>query len=50
MTRRYREDLNLKLAQIRRLALEPTDPHTREWLAQRIEDLEFQLLQPRQAA
>jgi hypothetical protein len=50
MTRRYREELNQKLAQAHRLALEPTDPHTREWLAQRIEDLEFQLLQPRRAA
>jgi hypothetical protein len=50
MTRRYREDLNRKLAQVRRLALEPTDPLTRESLAQRIEDLEFQLMQPRQAA
>jgi hypothetical protein len=50
MTRRYREDLNRKLAQALRLALEPTDPLTREWLAQRIEDLELQLLQPRLAA
>jgi hypothetical protein len=50
MTRRYREELSQRLAQLRRLALEPTDPRTREWLAQRIEDLELQLLQPRQAA
>jgi hypothetical protein len=41
MTRR--EELNRKLAQARRLALEPTDPLTRERLAQLIEELEFQL-------
>lgn len=43
MTRRERKELEHKLAQARRLALEPTDPSTRERLAQLIEDLEFQL-------
>ena len=43
MTRRQREELNRKLAQARRLALEPTDPVTLERLAQWIEELEFRL-------
>jgi hypothetical protein len=43
MTRSDREELNRKLAQANRLALEPSDPLTRERLAQLIEDLEFQL-------
>ena len=43
MTRTHREELNRRLAQARRLALEPTDPLTRERLAQLIEELEFQL-------
>jgi hypothetical protein len=42
MTRWDREELNRKLAQARRLALEPTDPLTRERLAQLIEELELQ--------
>jgi hypothetical protein len=50
MTRRDLEELNRKLAQARRLALEPTDPLTRERLAQLIEDLEFQLRTPRKVA
>jgi len=50
MTRRYREELNRKLVQARRLALEPSDPLTRERLAQLIEDLEFQLQDQRQVA
>ena len=50
MTRRDREELNRKLAQARRLALEPSDPLTRERLAQLIEDLEFQLIEQRQVA
>jgi hypothetical protein len=50
MTRSHREELNRKLAQARRLALEPTDPLTRERLAQLIEDLEFQLQEPRKVA
>jgi hypothetical protein len=43
MTRRDREELNRKLAQARRLALEPSDPLTRERLAELIEELEFRL-------
>ena len=43
MKRRERKELEHKLAQTRRLAQEPTDPFTRERLAQLIEDLEFQL-------
>jgi len=43
MMRRERKELEYKLAQTRRLAQEPTDPFTRERLAQVIEDLEFQL-------
>jgi hypothetical protein len=50
MNRRYREELNRKLAQARRLALEPSDPLTRERLAQLIEDLEAQLQDHRQVA
>jgi hypothetical protein len=50
MTRTDIEELNRKLAQARRLALEPTDPLTRERLAQLIEDLEFQLQTPRKVA
>jgi hypothetical protein len=47
---RHREELNRKLAQARRLALEPTDPLTRERLAQMIEELEFQLQDLRKVA
>ena len=43
MTRMRREALERKLEQARRLALEPTDPLTRERLAQMIEELEFQV-------
>jgi hypothetical protein len=43
MTRRDREELNRKLAQAPRLALEPSDPLTRERLAELIEELEFRL-------
>jgi hypothetical protein len=50
MTRKDREELNRKLAQARRLAMEPTDPLTRERLAELIEELEFQLQEPRQVA
>jgi len=50
MTRRDRDELNRKLAQARRLALEPTDPLTRERLAQLVEDLELQLQEQRRAA
>jgi hypothetical protein len=50
MNRWNREELERKLAQARRLALEPTDPLTTERLAQMIEDLEFQLLDWQKAA
>ena len=50
MTRIERESLERKLAQAVRLALEPTDPLTRERLAQLIEELEFQLEAPRKVA
>lgn len=50
MTRSHRDELLRKLAQARRLALEPTDPLTRERLAQFIEELEFQLRDPRKVA
>ena len=50
MHRRERQELERKLAQAHRLALEPTDALTREQLARRIEDLEFQLLMHRAAA
>jgi hypothetical protein len=42
--------LERKLEQARRLALEPTDPLTRERLAQIIEDLEYQLQNQRKVA
>jgi hypothetical protein len=48
MTRISREGVERKLAQARRLALEPNDPLTGERLAQMIEELELQLQdQPR---
>jgi cytochrome c-type biogenesis protein CcmH/NrfG len=48
MMRISREGLERKLAQARRLALEPNDPLTEERLAQMIEELELQLQdQPR---
>jgi len=50
MTRTERANLERRLAQALRLALEPTDPLTRERLAQMIEALEFQLEQPRKVA
>jgi hypothetical protein len=50
MKRKYRDELERKLAQARRLALEPTDPLTRERLAQLIEELEFQLQDRRKVA
>jgi hypothetical protein len=43
MTRRERNELERNLAQALRRALEPTDAHTLERLAQQIEDLEFRL-------
>jgi hypothetical protein len=49
MTRMRRVILERKLEQARRLAFEPTDPLTRERLAQIIEELEFQLQDQRKA-
>jgi hypothetical protein len=50
MTRIDRQALERKLEHTRRLALEPTDPLTRERLAQMIEELEFQLQDQRKVA
>jgi hypothetical protein len=50
MSRQDREELDRKLAQARRLALEPTDLLTRERLAQLIEELEYQLQEQRKVA
>jgi hypothetical protein len=50
MRRWDREELERKLAQAHRLALEPTDPLTQERIAQMVEDLEFQLREQRQVA
>ncbi len=50
MTRKAREELSRKLAQVRRLALEPTDPLTRERLAELIEELEYRLQDQRKVA
>jgi hypothetical protein len=46
MMRMGRQALERKLEHTRKVALEPTDPLTREKLAQMIEELEFQLLAP----
>ena len=46
MMRMGRQALERKLEHTRKVALEPTDPVTREKLAQMIEELEFQLLAP----
>jgi hypothetical protein len=50
MYRRHREELERKLTQAHRLALEPTDALTRERLAELVEDLEFQLQSLRKVA
>jgi len=50
MTRANRRELERKLEQARRLAMEPTGPLTRERLAQLIEELEFQLRDQRKVA
>ena len=50
MDRRQRAELDRRLEQARRLALEPSDPLTRARLAQLIEDLELQLLDQRKVA
>jgi hypothetical protein len=46
MMRMDRQALERKLEHTRRVALEPTDPLTRERMAQMIEELEFQLQAP----
>jgi hypothetical protein len=50
MNRTKRLELERKLGQAYRLALEPSDPLTRERLAQLIEELEFQLQDQRKVA
>jgi hypothetical protein len=50
MTRAHRQELDRKIAQARRLALEPADPLTLQRLAALIEELEFQLQEQRQVA
>ena len=50
MDRRQRAELDRRLAQARRLSLEPSDPLTRERLAQLIEALERQLQDLRKVA
>jgi hypothetical protein len=50
MNRMKRQELERKLGQVYRLALEPSDPLTRERLAQLIEELEFQLQDQRKVA
>ena len=50
MTGMNRQELERKLEQARRLALEPTDALTRERLAQLVEDLELQLQDQRKVA
>jgi hypothetical protein len=47
MNRKHREELERRLMQARRLALEPNDPVIRERLADLVEELEFELQQPR---
>jgi hypothetical protein len=48
--RTTRKELERKLEQVRRLAMEPTDPITLERLAQLVEELEFQLQDQRKVA
>jgi hypothetical protein len=50
MVRTKRLELERKLEQVHRLALEPTDQLTRERLAQLIEELEFLLQDQRKVA
>ena len=50
MTRMIRQELERKLERARRLAMEPTDSHTKERLARIIEELEFQLQDQRKVA
>jgi hypothetical protein len=50
MTKRERQDLELRLARARGLALEPTDALPGERAAQVIEDLEYRLFADRLTA
>ena len=50
MTRKERDQLNLKLTRLYRRALEPTGTIELQRLAELIEELEFQLLGQRLAA
>jgi hypothetical protein len=50
MDRRQCAELDRRLEQARRLALQPSDPLTRERLASLIEDLELQLLDQHKVA
>jgi hypothetical protein len=50
MTRRDDEELQRKLLQARRLAMEPSDALSRERATQAIEDLEYQLFAGRLTA
>jgi hypothetical protein len=50
MDRNQHEELDRRLAQARRLALEPHDPLTRERVAKLIEELELQLQDQRKVA
>jgi TATA-binding protein-associated factor Taf7 len=50
MARMNPRELERKLEQARRLASEPTDPLTRERLAQLVEELESQLRERRKVA
>ena len=50
MTRMIRHELERKLEQARRLAMEPADPLAIERLAQIVEELEFQLQDQRKVA
>jgi hypothetical protein len=50
MDHRQRAELDRRLAQARRLALEPHDQLTRERLAQLIEELELELQDQRKVA
>ena len=50
MDHRQRAELDRRLAQASRLALEPHDPLTRERLAQLIEELELEIQSQRKVA
>jgi hypothetical protein len=50
MDHRQRAELDRRLAQARRFAVEPLDPLTRERLAQLIEELELEIQDQRKVA